>query len=97
MQEESNNKVVEDKNGNYMEVEHQEVTSYAKTDEKKELKSELKNPCYFWSMCFFVSIGMCNCAMQSEWLGPFVRTIPKGVNHNWSEHNEGLYMGIASA
>lgn len=48
-------------------------------------------------MCFFVSIGHWNCAMQSEWLGPFVRTIPLEVNMNWSHDNEGIFMGIASA
>ena len=48
-------------------------------------------------MCVFVSLGHWNCAMQSEWLGPFVRTIPKPVNHDWDHNVEGLYMGIASA
>ena len=48
-------------------------------------------------MTFFLSIGHWSCATQSEWLGPFVRTIPLPENHGWSKNEEGLLMGIASA
>ena len=87
MQGEPQDKVGEKQEAKLENPEGSKLQTKKSTSKDKPL---ISNPCYFWSMAFFLSIGHWSCATQSEWLGPFVRTIPKEVNHDWSEDKEGL-------